>query len=64
MSGVDGLLHTSALRDDDYVMETDGHGWRGMRKGRRLRTGTHVRVVVVNANPVEGLIDLELAPDE
>ena len=62
--GVDGLLHTSALQDDDYVMEKDGHGWRGLRKGRRLRTGTHVRVVVVNANPVEGLIDLELAPDE
>ncbi len=62
--GVDGLLHTSALQDDDYVMEKDAHGWRGLRKGRRLRTGTHVRVVVVNANPVEGLIDLELAPDE
>jgi ribonuclease R len=62
--GVDGLLHTSALQDDDYVMEKDGHGWRGLRKGRRLRTGTHVRVVVVNANPVEGLVDLELAPDE
>jgi ribonuclease R len=62
--GVDGLLHTSALQDDDYVMEKDSHGWRGLRKGRRLRTGTHVRVVVVNANPVEGLIDLELAPDE
>jgi ribonuclease R len=62
--GVDGLLHTSALQDDDYIMEKDGHGWRGLRKGRRLRTGTHVRVVVVNANPVEGLIDLELAADE
>ncbi|MGQ0833740.1 MAG: ribonuclease R [Gammaproteobacteria bacterium] len=62
--GVDGLLHTSALRDDDYVMEDDAHGWRGLHRGRRLRTGAHVRVVVTNANPVEGLVDLELAPDE
>jgi ribonuclease R len=62
--GVDGLLHTSALRDDEYVMEDDGHGWRGLRRGRRLRTGAHVRVVVVNANPVEGLVDLELAADD
>jgi ribonuclease R len=61
--GVDGLLHTSALRDDEYVMDDDGHGWRGLRKKRRLRTGAHVRVVVTSANPVEGLVDLELPGD-
>jgi ribonuclease R len=61
--GVDGLLHTSALRDDEYVMEDDGHGWRGLTHKRRLRTGTHVRIVVAGANPVEGLVDLELAGD-
>jgi ribonuclease R len=59
--GVDGLLHVDNLRDDQYVMEEDGHGWRGRRSGRRLRTGAHVRVVVTAANPIEGLVDLALA---
>jgi len=60
---VDGLLHIDSLRDDEYVMEQDGHAWRGRRSGRRLRTGTHVRVVVTAVNPIEGLIDLALAGD-
>jgi ribonuclease R len=58
---VDGLLHINNLRDDLYVMEEDGHAWRGQRSGRRLRTGAHVRVVVTAVNPIEGLIDLALA---
>jgi ribonuclease R len=58
---VDGLLHIDSLRDDQYVMEDDGHAWRGQRSGRRLRTGTHLRVVVTAVNPIEGLIDLALA---
>jgi ribonuclease R len=60
---VDGLLHIDSLRDDQYVMEDDGHGWRGRRSGRRLRTGAHVRVVVTSVNPIEGLIDLALAEE-
>ena len=58
---VDGLLHLDNLRDDQYVMEEDGHAWRGRRSGRRLRTGSHVRVVVTAVNPIEGLVDLALA---
>jgi ribonuclease R len=58
---VDGLLHIDNLRDDQYLMEDDGHAWRGRRSGRRLRTGTHLRVVVTAVNPIEGLIDLALA---
>jgi ribonuclease R len=58
---VDGLLHIDNLRDDRYVMEDDGHAWRGQRTGRRLRTGTHVRVMVTAVNPIEGLVDLALA---
>ena len=58
---VDGLLHIDNLRDDDYEMEAHGHGWRGRRTGRRLRTGSHVRVIVTAVNPIEGLVDLELA---
>jgi ribonuclease R len=60
---VDGLLHINNLRDDLYVMEEDGHGWRGRRSGRRLRTGTHLRVIVTAVNPIEGLVDLALAED-
>jgi ribonuclease R len=60
---VDGLLHIDALRDDDYEMEDDGLAWVGRRTGRRLRAGTQIRVVVTAVNPIEGLIDLELAED-
>ena len=60
---VDGLLHIDSLRDDQYVMEDDGHAWRGRRTGRRLRTGAHVRVVVTAVNPIEGLVDLALAEE-
>jgi ribonuclease R len=60
---VDGLLHIDNLRDDEYVMEDDGHSWTGRRRGRRLRTGSHVRVIVTAVNPIEGLIDLDLAED-
>jgi ribonuclease R len=60
---VDGLLHIEALNDDEYLMEDDGHAWRGRRTGRRLRTGSRVRVVVTAVNPIEGLVDLSLAAD-
>jgi ribonuclease R len=60
---VDGLLHTESLRDDEYVMEDDGLAWVGRRTKRRLRVGTQIRVVVTAVNPIEGLIDLELAED-
>jgi ribonuclease R len=60
---VDGLLHLDNLRDDVYVMDDDGHAWVGQRTRRRLRTGTHIRVLVTAVNPIEGLIDLDLAED-
>ncbi|HEY1873879.1 MAG TPA: ribonuclease R [Steroidobacteraceae bacterium] len=60
---VDGLLHINNLHDDLYVMEEDGHAWRGQRSGRRLRTGAHLRVIVTAVNPIEGLIDLALAEE-
>ena len=63
-AAVDGLLHLDNLQDDQYVMEDDGHAWRGRRSGRRLRTGSHVRVVVTAVNPIEGLIDLALAEED
>ena len=63
-AAVDGLLHLDNLSDDQYVMEDDGHAWRGRRSGRRLRTGSHVRVVVTAVNPIEGLVDLALAQED
>jgi len=59
---VDGLLHIDNLRDDDYVMDEDGHAWVGRFTKRRLRTGSHVHVIVTSVNPIEGLVDLDLAP--
>jgi ribonuclease R len=61
--GADGLLHLTALRDDDYAMTRDGGQWQGRRSGRKFSPGMRVRVVVTAVNPVEGMIDLELAPD-
>jgi ribonuclease R len=59
----DGLLHVDSLRDDQYEMEDDGLAWTGRRTGRRLRTGQQIRVIVTAVNPIEGLIDLDLAED-
>jgi ribonuclease R len=60
---VDGLLALGSLRDDDYQMARDGGQWLGQRSKRRLAPGVRLRVVVASVKPVEGLIDLELAPD-
>jgi ribonuclease R len=58
--GVDGLLHLDQLSDDQYRMEPHGHAWVGRHSKRRFGPGTKLRVIVTNANPVEGLVDLEL----
>jgi ribonuclease R len=60
---IDGLLHLDRLADDLYEMEPDGHGWVGRRTGRRLRAGGKIKVVVSAVNPIEALIDLELATE-
>ncbi len=61
--GVDGLLHLSALDDDQYLMTRDGGQWQGKRSGRKFGPGTRLRVRVASVNPVEGMVDLELAID-
>jgi ribonuclease R len=62
-AAADGLLHLDNLRDDEYVKDEGLQAWVGLNNKRRLQLGTHVRVIVTAVNPVEGLIDLELAPD-
>jgi ribonuclease R len=59
--GADGLLHLSALRDDEYQMSRDGSRWQGRRTARVLGPGTRLRVIVTSVKPAEGMIDLELA---
>ncbi len=61
--GVDGLLHLTALDDDQYLMTRDGGQWQGRRSGRKFGPGMRLRVRVASVNPVEGLVDLELAGD-
>jgi len=58
--GVDGLLHLTALSDDDYHMSRDGGVWIGKRSGRRFGPGQKLRVSVSAVRPVEGMIDLAL----
>jgi ribonuclease R len=58
--GIDGLLHLDNLSDDEYRMESHGHAWVGRQSKRSFGPGTKLRVIVTNANPVEGLVDLEL----
>ncbi|MEN9705102.1 MAG: hypothetical protein RLZZ393_981 [Pseudomonadota bacterium] len=60
-AAVDGLLHVESLQDDEYVKDDELQAWVGVRNKRRLKIGTHVRVVVTAVNPVEGLVDLDLA---
>jgi ribonuclease R len=63
-AAADGLLHVDNLRDDEYVKDDVLHAWIGKRTKRRLQLGTHIRVIVTAVNPVEGLIDIDLAPGE
>jgi ribonuclease R len=62
--GVDGLLHTDNLRDDEYVMEPGGRAWVGRTHKRRLSLGARVHVIVTSVNPIEGLVDLTLVEVE
>ncbi len=62
--GVDGLLHVSALNDDEYQMSRDGTQWVGKRHKRRLAPGVRLKVVVSGVRPAEAMIDLELAEAE
>jgi len=63
-AAADGLLHLDNLRDDEYVKDDALQAWVGLRGKRRLQLGNHVRVIVTAVNPVEGLIDLDLVPEQ
>ena len=60
---IDGLLRLDQLRDSDWVMAEHGQSWLQSRGRRELKLGAKILVLVTAVNPVEGLIDLDLAPD-
>lgn len=60
--GVDGLLRLEGPGAAGFQMERSGHAWRDAQRGLRLAIGDRIRVIVTNANPVEGQVDLEWDP--
>jgi len=60
--GIDGLLRLEGAAAAGFEMERSGHAWRHPRLGLRLAIGDRIRVIVTNANPVEGQVDLEWDP--
>jgi len=54
---VDGMVHASTLRDDDYRFSRDRMEWVGAYRGRRIALGDRVRVRVRRADPDRGEVD-------
>ena len=54
---VDGMVHVSTLRDDEYRFSKDRMEWVGAYRGRRIALGDRVRVRVRRADPDRGEVD-------
>ena len=62
--GVDGLLHLTALSDDEYQMTRDGGAVGGQAaQAAASRRARGCASSSPRCNPVEGMIDLELADE-
>jgi len=59
-SMIDGMVHVSALRDDDYRLSPDRMEWVGRYRKRRIGLGDRVRVRVLRADPDRGEVDFLL----
>ena len=59
---VDGLLHISALGDDEYEFQPERMRIIGTRSNASYGIGEKVRVTVANVNTERRHIDLHLAP--
>jgi len=57
---VEGLVHVSTLRDDEYAFSPDRMEWVGLYRKRRIALGDRVRVRVRRADPERGEVDLLL----
>jgi len=63
---VDGLVHVSTLRDDEYSFSPDRMEWVGLYRKRRIALGDRVRVRVRHADPDRGEVDfllVEMLPE-
>ncbi len=63
---VEGLVHISTLRDDEYRFSKDRMEWVGLYRKRRIALGDRVRVRVRRADPDRGEVDflfVEKLPD-
>ncbi|MBP2679394.1 MAG: RNAse [Deltaproteobacteria bacterium] len=59
-SMIDGFVHLSTLRDDDYRLSPDRMEWVGQYRKRRIGLGDRVRVRVRRADPDRGEVDFLL----
>ena len=57
---VEGLVHVSTLRDDEYAFSPDRMEWVGLYRKRRIALGDRVRVRVRRSDPDRGEVDLLL----
>ncbi|MCS6947287.1 MAG: VacB/RNase II family 3'-5' exoribonuclease, partial [Steroidobacteraceae bacterium] len=58
---LDGLLRLDRRGAHDFTMADSGAAWVSRAQRRELKVGSRVHVIVTAVNPVEGLVDLELA---
>lgn len=54
---VEGMVHVSTLRDDEYRFSKDRMEWVGAYRKRRIALGDRVRVRVRRADPDRGEVD-------
>jgi ribonuclease R len=54
---VEGMVHVSTLRDDEYRFSKDRMEWVGLYRKRRFALGDRVRVRVRRADPDRGEVD-------
>ncbi|MHB1040160.1 MAG: ribonuclease R family protein, partial [Desulfobacteria bacterium] len=57
---IDGMVHVSTLRDDEYRLSPDRMEWAGQYRKRRIGLGDRVRVRVRRADPDRGEVDFLL----
>ncbi|MGE5283664.1 MAG: ribonuclease R family protein [Actinomycetota bacterium] len=57
---IDGMVHVSTLRDDEYRLAPDRMEWVGQYRKRRIGIGDRVRVRVRRADPDRGEVDFLL----
>ncbi|HZF17640.1 MAG TPA: ribonuclease R [Steroidobacteraceae bacterium] len=58
---IDGLVHVSSLRDDDYYIDDRLLAWCGQRGKRRYQLGQRIRIRVVKVDLDERQVDFEVA---